>query len=40
MQNKTKQNKTDLPSPEDKWGSDKLEDWDWHIHTTILKLDN
>ena len=21
-------------------GSDKLGDWDWHIHTTIYKIDN
>ena len=23
-----------------KWGRDKLGDWDWHIHTTIYKIDN
>ena len=21
-------------------GRDKLEDWDWHIHTTIYKIGN
>ena len=21
-------------------GRDKLGDWDWHIHTTIYKIDN
>ena len=21
-------------------GRDKLEEWDWHIHTTIYKIDN
>lgn len=21
-------------------GRDKLEDWDWHIHTTINNIDN
>ena len=23
-----------------KWGKDKLGDWDWHIHTSIYKIDN
>ena len=22
------------------YGEDKLEDWDWHIHTTIYEIDN
>ena len=25
---------------EGKGGRDKLGDWDWHIHTTIHKIDN
>ena len=23
-----------------RWGRDKLRDWDWHIHTTVHKVDN
>ena len=23
-----------------KWETDKLGDWDWHIYTTIYKIDN
>ena len=23
-----------------KEGRGKLEDWDWHVHTTIYKIDN
>ena len=32
--------KTNLRSPGDKAGSVKLEEWDWHIYTTIHKIDN
>ena len=24
----------------ERWGRDKLGDWEWHIHTTIYKMDN
>ena len=32
--------KSNLKLPGGKASRDKLEDWDWHIHITIFKIDN
>ena len=39
-QNRVTNAEINLWLPGSKEGRDKLEDWDWHIHTTIYKIDN